>query len=247
MMLKRTHITTGARKALYAFTVAGILNYAIYPFIGNSAAKKYVREHSAEVIGAQENMFGICYTNPPHIQFSPWLTFWDRSGEYDELQNTVILSSDLSVKGDRMQRWLYWVYPQPRDVKETLDHELGHAYFDQVRREVQMYSDGGKIETLIERSRSNRDPYYRDSVRFIDEGIADYFRRRMNGINDSDRKYRKCYEFVKPILDANCAKGIELIVLHPPYVEDLDNPVQYQQRILGMLKAEHPSSRQRSF
>ena len=65
--------------------------------------------------------------------------------------------------------------------------------------------------------------------RLISEGVASYFQHKTNEYSNIG------YKLVKPILDKDFDKGIELLLKNPPEKEDLKDLIKYREKILGKM------------
>ena len=173
-----------------ALTIGGI--YQRFDTIRNKAEECFL-----ERIRLQEEVLGIKYDKKPKLklEYNPdypvITTFLYNMGQYVPSKETVYLPP-LTIPNLILG-----------DVENTIDHELGHHYFNILSERL-----GGDFPPTIGR-------------RFINEGVAEYIKIKINDSNDNLPCYVRNFEFVKPIIDQYGEKGIEVLIERPPSDESL--------------------------
>jgi len=209
--------------------------------------EKYVETNLTHIMKAQEATMGIRHFGTPtvtHDLTESGVLVWV-AGEYDEQTDTINLNKDAPCLSDGDHLCSLGVFFGVNyDLKQVIDHELGHYYTDKLHEHI------GQGDWPAFRKQNNI------AVRWIAEGIAEYFERTMNhpdNTNESDlpeindltdiydvrNVYNGGYNLVKPIIKLHGRKGIEYLIQHPPTIEECDNLTQYQLDTLEHL-AETP-------
>ncbi len=123
-------------------------------------------------------------------------------------------------------------------VKETLDHELGHHYTaEQAQNIGSLVFERSYIFTL-----SGQDAL---ANRALLEGIAVYFEKELGSDNEylSDDEYKWGYKLVKPILDRyGVQNGVTYLLLNPPIFDDLtteESVLNYQGRLTDKMESDN--------
>ncbi len=228
-----------------AFSAIVLTPYAMF-YAGAALQKKvdknvkqYVESNLGKIIKEQEERLGIkhfgtpeiSHENPPARQhYGPFVR-----GEYIAEEDKIFLPLGNAITPEqnttnRLANFLS--FGMLYNMKEVLDHELGHYYMDKLNE-----SKGGGDWT-------SDNP----GITLISEGIAQYFSATMNNKEDIYNKWPETifdwnivdiYEggchLVKPIVDKYGQKGIECLMENPPALKDFDNLPAYQNRVLEKL------------
>lgn len=216
--------------------------------------QEFVEKHLEEIILAQEKKLGLSYPAlPKDIRYLLPLAEKDNStiGLYDSKTDTIYLQSGrLTTPGFNWGDFLARIIAgNLREVKVTLDHELGHFYCDKLSESLGRGSwrsdlDIHKDSELI-------------SIKLVSEGIAEYFERTMNGGEDIFKdsfwpkelkgfffpkkidKYTLFYggghHLVKPIIEKHGEKGIIYLMFKFPNATELLDLPSYQKKALREL------------
>ncbi len=194
-----------------------------------------ILENLDTIMAAQEEQLGITHFGYPKIEFQ----LSAKENSYALLVYAGIYENDTIY----LNTPLLGNY---HNVKETLDHELGHFYTDQLHKSWGLGSwpafdyDDPEADSNV-------------CLKIVDEGIAEYFERVLN--NKSIDSFRDTqwpttlflfreespvifaggYHLVKPIIDTHGKDGIAYLVSNPPTVEELLFLLEYQQQALEDL------------
>ncbi len=233
-------------------TLAGSL-FPLYFIIQskiNNNIQPYVESHLAEIIKNQEEKLGIKHFGIPKISYHlpPGESSWLTAGLYDQKKDEIYLPLGAAItpeKNFENTAAVYLSFGSVHNVKETLDHELGHFYVDKLSESL------GRVDWLDFSDHIPTDD--KIGTKLIAEGIAEYFKKTINNgkddFNDSDFPkelkefwtidviYHGGFHLVKPIIDRYGKKGIEHLILIPPTIEDLHNLPAYQSKIFNSFKS----------
>ena len=214
----------------------------------NRQVQSYVAANLDNIMKAQEKEMGIKYSAVPEVFYLVPSLFTEKSeipssqralGFY--YNNSIFLYPNrLTTPENNLTTILGKVFfPFRDDVKHSLDHELGHYHQDKHYPIKKWDSEPG--------------------LKLITEGIAEYFKRRMNKFGDNFKDsdwpkkietfkdaidspktrhlifYNGGYHLVKPIIDKFGLKGMEHLTANIPTDSDLINLPGYQQRALKKI------------
>ncbi|GEM_PF-3782731 len=215
----------------------------VYPKLRDSfkVAKPYVEMNLKGIMEAQEKRLGIKHSGAPAIEYSypPSSSIETRShtGIYDPDSNTLYLPSTCSEIPGRewetvlMRLLTLGAFPCT-NIKEVLDHELGHFYEDRL-----LENAGLDYMQIVQTNLG---------ARTIAEGIAEYFKMSMNrkegdatsyyDLDVSENIYYRGYGIVKPIIDLYGVRGIAYLVLDLPSDEELKPAKAYIAKVLENLQ-----------
>ena len=203
-----------------------------------------VRREVLEIIKRQEKILGIKHFGEPEISFD------------ENMPRPNIVAADSSKKpavGVYHPRVnVIWI-DLKRYAQRTLSHELGHFRSDVLSESIGNGNWRSKERFFF-------DSFFKNITgeRLIDEGIAEYFEKKtmkenvgVSLVHKEFKKYLKSfgdeayyevgYTLVKPILDKNVDRGIELLIKNPPTKRDLKDILAYRERILGMMEKYRPA------
>ncbi|MFA5992543.1 MAG: hypothetical protein WC796_02445 [Candidatus Pacearchaeota archaeon] len=234
----------------------GILTFAVGlvpsgTIVQNRVSKSippYVESHLETIIKDQERILGIKHFGIPQVLFGP--SPKDKTtppGKYDPENDTIYLAvrwvtTPENNLANTLLKCLY--LGCTKNIKETLDHELGHFYND-------------KLNESLGNGNYPKD-YNSATNRLISEGIATYFNRTINDgkddFKDSDwpekfeylwgyLAYDGGFHLVKPIIDRYGKEGIKYLITNPPNIQDLNNIntlKAYQNRVIKSLSKQNP-------
>lgn len=217
----------------------------------NKLIQPFVESNLARMMHAQERKLGIKHIGTPKIKYDTLPGFEGLSGAilagaYMPEKDTIYLPPGSTITPENcLENKLMTILKNGiiGDVKEVLDHEIGHFYMDKLHESLgkgNWPSEGGGI-----------------GQRLIAEGIAEYFTRTMNydtsdPFSDADWPkstaawslhifsnprflYNGGYHLVKQIIGKHGKRGIEHLICNPPNADDLTNILAYQQKILQEL------------
>ncbi len=222
--------------------------------------EEYVNENLEEIIAQQEEALGIHYLTRPTIFFQLPLEWridgnaMYAAGLYRPEVNTIYLNSGmLSHPAPDVGDLLAMTFTGlTNNVRDTLNHELGHFYCDYLSETMKMRDwpasyPGMSIGDAI-------------GIRLVSEGIAEYFERKSTGneedhFSDADWPktiddfstgqdvnvdviYHGGYHLVKPIIDKQGTRGILYLMYFPPKKYDLLQLPKYQQVLLQQIEEE---------
>jgi len=233
---KKIGIFTGMGFPIVAFLLGGFLTYKSINSTQKSEelkeeerqelAQEYFGSDLKKVISEQENILGIKHFGEPKLSLGFSLT-----ADASYYPQTDLIKINNSVL-----------------LKRFIAHELGHFYADKV-------SEGlGRGDWPIFKGKIVDGEYGKDDMglKLIAEGIATYFESRTEGdglTGDLEHKnfsnynsigigkyYNVGNNLVKPILDKDVRKGVELLVANPPTSADLEDLVGYKKRMLERME-----------
>lgn len=204
--------------------------------------KEYVDAAIPKIMKAQEQKFGIKYSEVPTVAVYPRPTNEsDAVADYDSGSNIMKVYSARNFTEN--------------DIDRSLSHELGHYYSDKLLESAGFQDGLNSDSTLNVKSVKNRREVLRKLL--IGEGIGEYFSRNTIGIQDdcsnislgynvsTDRfKDRgslnaflsNAYCLVKPVLGINLDKGILYLATHPPSEDQLEQLKSYQENAENQLR-----------
>ena len=207
--------------------------------IYSERANEPLQMSSEEIITSLEKKLGIkslskpkiVYGSSPRIEKSPLDSV--TAGSYEAEEKTIYINPSLDLT----------------EAQETLKHEFGHFYMDNLAENA--IPGNYPAKKLLSELKTFSDTL---NSKLIREGIARYFERKgtiNEAPNFSDYLWPKDFEFsswdrtsviyeggyhlVKPILDIDVRRGIELLITNPMTRQDLLNLPAYQQRIKRMM------------
>lgn len=190
----------------------------------------YVESHIVEIVKEQEERLGIKHFGIPKIVYeqrislSNGLVGSDKDrifGIYKSKTDEVYLSTSYLVTPERnlVNIIATEIFATSLiDVKELLDHELGHFYVDKLN------------ENLGKGNWSNREA----GKKIVVEGISEYFRVTLNNGGKQNFRDYGGLPLVKPIIDKYGKRGIEHLIKNPPNVE-MEDLLEYQNKVLEAL------------
>ncbi len=176
-------------------------------------------------IKLQEKILGIEHSREPKFKF--------------------VVRNGRDIRGSNLAEYHFddhTIYLPIGSVPEnsTIDHELGHAYQDELNR-------NGELNYCFAEF---NDKYQTISMDLVVEGIAEYFSKKLSGestlFGDEDwpddlDEWKDCdideigYHLVGPVIDKYGKRSIEYLMKHPPRVKDLSDIKSYQSRIMSEL------------
>ncbi|RJQ15898.1 hypothetical protein C4573_07135 [Candidatus Woesearchaeota archaeon] len=239
---------------IFGVGLAAIAYLAIDPFgfrqraIDNLPA--YVEKQAPIIMEAQEKALGIKYSGKPNFKFAlpqdaedkpldPFLAVYKPSDTTIYLSNAKVpITSENSFTNFHVS---FDIFANVYYADETIAHELGHFYVDQLNNSLQFKAPGFIADTL---------PDF--GVRLVSEGIAEYFSRKLGDSTDyfSDSQwpilpihifkpfhlYEGGYHLVKPVIDNYGKEGIEYLMFHlPDTLDDIYDLPEYQKQTLEEL------------
>ena len=111
------------------------------------------------------------------------------------------------------------------DKKHSVVHELGHLVTHQIIDEI----NPKWVWVLSGRAYVASEDFV-EQYRTITEGIAEFIAVQ-NGVK-LNIDYQIHYTFVEPVLEKlGVRRGVETLLLNPPTIDELDNPLVYYSRI----------------
>ena len=196
------------------------------PFISALIDRKetllLVEDSLESKIKEQENVLGITHFGRPKIDFGPSIAGYFMSGAYDPETDTILIlpgRSEIPRHEIRnfTKRLLNLGHIRNQDY--VLQHELGHFYTNKLCESL------GDIDcnSLAAEMKS------------IQEGVAEYFFRRVNPDKNGNSNYDDEYRFVKPVIDRFGKDGIVYMLRNLPGEDDLEDPVLYRERAFTIL------------
>lgn len=241
----KKHLKKHAIKWLFSLYLINMLNVhtsenPISMRFFQKSAKKYIKNNLAEVIAEQEKKLGIKYSSIPEIKydipldscgnFRKGINSTYTRGAYDPKRSGSIYLSTKTAKvpGRLISNFFidFLSFGRSHDIKQTLNHELGHFY------------SHGIDNTIF----SKKELGYKDKL--VLEGIAEYFRISSEGggemrpVNIHNNVYREGYNLVKPILDSDFNRGIEYLLENVPNISH-KSPSDYQKKALDTIESEN--------
>ncbi|HYD03438.1 MAG TPA: hypothetical protein VEC16_04015, partial [Alphaproteobacteria bacterium] len=223
----------GIKKSLALVLGASALSYGMVKLLEpiDALEKKfsqevpsYVDKNLSSIISNQEKILNIEY--PQNLAIEYYVQEEDSLGIIEEgfyLNDTIYINLSHTVAKDQnwITRALCNTY-NSSDVKEIINHELGHYYIDLVSQKKL----GRRWLTC-----ANEGKYVFLSKSLIEEGICEYFRNKSNGVPIVlDNNWPKKEDFesndllvydigpkvVAPIIDTYGNKGIEFMLQNIP-------------------------------
>ena len=222
---------------------AFIFSLASSSFIVKNVVEKsiqpYVESHIVTIIKDQEERLGIQHFGIPRIAYKQKISlsngpleskegigFGIYKAKADEIHLSLryLVTPDTSLVNTIATEIFGILFPRV-NVKEVLDHELGHFYIDKFN------------ESLGKGDWSNRNR----GKKIISEGICEYFRIVLNNGGKHDFADYGGLPIVKPILDRYGKRGIDYLITNPPNVE-MEDILGYQNKVLEALSEYHNQS-----
>lgn len=228
---------------VYIITPFVYMNAPLIP-IKNPNIKFYIEKNLNEIIKEQEEVLNIKHFGVPTIVVKPEdfehnnIFSGVRLGYYSN--DTIYINStlEITVPNSKLNNILgdIFFFGHTSNIKEILDHELGHYYVDKLKENLNINKE---LDTNL----------IKIGMKLISEGIAEYFKNKIykkdlkkyNLVKSvDDMKYGEFYNcgyhLVKPVIDRHGKKGIEYLIANPPTNEDLEQLLQYQNRTLENLE-----------
>ncbi len=188
--------------------------------------RSYVKENIEQIIRKQESTLGIFYFQHPQVNFAVDIYQHNSNCSPLSLLGNVAIYGQGIIHIDES----YFDVNDVDHLKSTLNHELMHAYLDDLL----------KLPII----RSNN---YLNNL--VDEGITLYYANLCSPTvyapEKTDKKWYECdyeevcfydlgYHLVKPILDQYGQTGLTYLMINPP--TDLDDLDKYQTNALQELE-----------
>ncbi|PIN79734.1 hypothetical protein COV16_02660 [Candidatus Woesearchaeota archaeon CG10_big_fil_rev_8_21_14_0_10_34_8] len=214
----------------------------------NNIRKKVIRENYIKIANKQKRKFGLKPYTVPRYHYEPRdsNSMMVDTGVYDNGKIIFFMSNGEINEDYYDTRHLFELYncytrtPEliEGETKETIAHELGHAYFF-----AQVQSQGAS-------SWSMPSPIPDVCYDFINEGVAMYIAQetaecypntytRLLEDYDSARngidEYGCGLVLVTPILDADFHDGLEYLIKNPPSVEEIRDMKAYQEKVIAEI------------
>ncbi|MBN2142884.1 hypothetical protein JW711_06160 [Candidatus Woesearchaeota archaeon] len=215
----------------------------------NKGVHEYLRHGIEDRISAQNNQLSSLGIRHPYTSVKAKVL--DRDGFFrlctdcpfytsamvDSHDESIVflMNAVFNPKDEELYKKIeYSIYTTSREnMQHVTDHELGHMYLHPLMRTLNVPSFGEVME--------NREEYW--SRRFLEEGIAEYFGRRMNGLPDDfngkywpsnasswqamslgcpeQLYYNGAFHGVKPLIDEWGVAAIAEMLKSPPIMEEL--------------------------
>lgn len=195
-------------------------SYISYRIGNNRPLIEYVANNTEKIIAAQEKEIGIKFGLRPNINYmtspvTPGTT-------YDGETNTIWIDADETVSpSNDIESIIQRLLKKGADkADETLYHELGHAYLRKLR-----LNNGIKLPAdFLEKMKAKR----------VEEGVGEYFERRMTKYDGFESFRSVPWRMVKPIIDKYGEKGMIFMVSNLPEMKESDEA--YQKRVMDALR-----------
>jgi len=234
-------------------------------YIVNNNVKSYVENNLVNIIEAQEKKMGIKHFGIPKISYeipsskriingTKTFGLYDQETDklYIQLDSTITPEKNLTnflitkISSENLTNFLMTKTSRGKtyNIKELLDHELGHFYLDKLDESL----GGGDWPVYSENENEN------NRKQLISEGIGEYFDKTMNNrqdkFKDSDWPkeiekfwtdeiiYNGGFHLVKPIIDKYGERGMIYLISNIPSPEDFKDIKKYQDRVLQYLEEE---------
>ncbi|MEK6909638.1 MAG: hypothetical protein AABW61_01015 [Candidatus Aenigmatarchaeota archaeon] len=259
------------RRLLIAAVTLPLLYGALYLGFpvhkAHNRIKPFLEANVVALMKEQERKLGVKFTSIPKFEFMYPLTTSERNfaAEYDNNGDVIKISPASVLVGNEsfLERILNKLtLGQERELRQSLHHDLSHAYLEQRRRAME--KDGKHAPKI--KSGSKITPVGMGSAfafKLLEEGIATYIERLMSdddrSFNSLDAKdyldeiaraakitdwsnvnltyaYGPGFQLVKPIIDRYGSRGIDFLLLNPPKVNNLSNLKQYQSEVMDALE-----------
>lgn len=227
----------------------------------SDSIEPYVRSHLEEIMKDQEVVLGIKHMGVPEISFEDapctkgrsFLASLEISGEYVPKEDKIYLPLVFKITPEKklintLASWM--TFGSISNVKEVLDHELGHFYVDKLS-EALGRGNCPDYSGIDVKTRSGMNDYMEKSlgIKVVSEGIARYFDIKMNDrevshvswpreLEDFSRSWSIFdvgYKLVKPIIDKHGREGIEYLITNFPSSKEIFKLDNYQNRALEYL------------
>ena len=213
---------------------------------GQKKAKQYVENNLTKIIEAQNKKLEIEHFGVPEIQFGLYVypsgKVLNDPGAYHSGNDKIYMDPKIpwTTPNNGFMNFLtgFFNFGYVAPIKPVLDHELGHFYQDKLNESLGMGDfrvDYSSYKTFL-------------GGKIIAEGIAEYFSKTMNNIEDNfnDSDWPKDHELftfddiydggahlVKPIIEKYGKDGMEYLIMNPPITEkELENLPEYRKRCL---------------
>jgi len=250
-LIKYTLLSWAVMYAGYQF------NKEITPILIEKSIPKYVEKNLDKIMKKQEEKLGIKHIGHPNVGFNtpPGYMKGDSIGVYTGLYNSEFDYMDFSTEYNippklNLTYVFAKIHNKPLDnLKHAIDHELGHFYVDKVSESM----------GLGDYPQNYTDSFYEPQDLVMTEGIAEYFERTMNKMDDGffpevwwdeyvgknfDNLFNDRftnlggYHLLKPILDIDVEEGVKYILSNPPIFLDVFDMVAYRNKTLEGFKNE---------
>lgn len=237
--------------------LGGLALFKFHDFVDSQrklTAQEYVEKNLGRIMRDQERRVGLAHLGVPNIIFNETRIGSDR---YSPENDSIYLYEGLTVHPEPRCPFLDFMGlgtpPSESNVQDTLEHELGHFYVDQLSERM---GNGSwpKSEEELKGSFAN---VHNAASSIVGEGIAEYFERENNekpdDFEDSEWPteegkdlfdfhvgrvaYDGGYHLVKPIIDKYGVRGVKYLMTNLPTREDLFALPEYRDRTLANLGA----------
>lgn len=216
----------------------------------------YVNKHLDEIMKEQEEKLGLKYSEKPTIaytlpeQYQAIENVNPRFAAcYDIADNTIYISTHHKITPEiTLNNLLAKIFASDvfLDVKKVVQHELGHYYADKLNEE----QSRGNWPTFKRAPENLEELEARIRTELISEGIAEYFKNKTRNEEPQIEHwysnpyamlepvitYTQGYCLVKPVIELYKRKGIEYLMMNPPRVDELKNPVDYPLRMIREIR-----------
>ncbi|MDH3353414.1 MAG: hypothetical protein OEL87_03125, partial [Nanoarchaeota archaeon] len=231
--MKLTSVLIGLNGIIWTSLSAGyILQNRI-----NDSIPPYIESNLERIMERQEDRLGIKHFGAPKIVYKK--PRWQKSpvtmnisGIYYPKEDEIYfpLGSAITPEKNLINNIVTTIAPGlTHNIKQTLDHELGHFYTDKLseslgRGDWPIFSDKQSLGDKI-------------GLKMTSEGIAEYFERSASGqsgnfynynwpkktedLVSTDRLYDGGFHLVKPIIDIYGKQGMKYLIINPPKGADL--------------------------
>lgn len=218
--------------------------------------RAYVDDNFSTMIDEHEQALGLEDFDVPEVRFElpgnleDYVSHPALVGLYHDDRVYVKGKIHVTDRGhftDRLRRLAFrFLMMDPVDLKDTLNHEWGHYYLDQLHKSMGLGewppdTDNFSFGELF-------------GVEIVSEGIARYIEYREKDLEieveswpKETRQYVEVglkdpiwgifgYSLIKPIIDEFGNDGIKYLILNPPLEEDLVDLESYRRRALEELR-----------
>ncbi|HLC76722.1 MAG TPA: hypothetical protein VJH04_00805 [archaeon] len=207
---------------IWITAVAGLSysEYVGHRVRNNRPLVEYVAANKHGLMAQQEKELGIKFNGEPNIQY---FSKRDIPGTYyDGETNTLWIDVNDTVSPRNTPECIITrlLKPKADGADETIYHEMGHFYLRQLR-----------MKNGIAQPRTDSEKFHAQRV---EEGVAEYFERRMTKFDGFEPFRSGQWHMVKPIIDQYGERGMAFLISN---LSKMDEPSEeYQKRVLAALR-----------
>lgn len=235
---------------------AGLFSLGLWDYNKKENSRRieeWANANITRIILTPEEELHVTYPGVPSIELRG-LNSIKAHGIYENTTETIVIDPlSTRIVGDKS---LYSAVvditaPTSRtDLENTLRHELGHYFLDELAETVGL----PQLDEIFEKTRTQQMGY-----RIVHEGIAEYFEHGSSydsNFEDADWPDEPLYIFlnpgryvcrggfslVKPIVDEFGEAGMLKLLVEPPSFQDLCDLPGYKSAILDDLRNSSPNT-----